>query len=36
MLLRAATISLLAGSLLIGIAQIAQLPPWEGFDETAH
>jgi hypothetical protein len=36
MQLRVATISLLAGSLLIGLAHIAQLPPWEGFDETAH
>jgi hypothetical protein len=27
---------LLTASLLIGIAQIAILPPWEGFDETAH
>jgi hypothetical protein len=25
-----------AGALLIGIAQVAWLPPWEGFDETAH
>jgi hypothetical protein len=36
MLLRLTTISLLAGSLLMGLAHIAQLPPWEGFDETAH
>jgi hypothetical protein len=27
---------LLAGALLLGFAQIALLPPWEGFDETAH
>src|ERR1044072_2726250 len=23
-------------ALLIGLAQVALLPPWEGFDETAH
>jgi hypothetical protein len=28
--------ALLAGALLIGLAQILVLPPWEGFDETAH
>ena len=28
--------ALLLAALLIGIAQIALLPPWEGFDETAH
>jgi hypothetical protein len=33
---RAATAALLAGALLIGLAQVALLPPWEGFDETAH
>jgi hypothetical protein len=27
---------LLAATLLIGLAQVALLPPWEGFDETAH
>ncbi|MBW2146760.1 MAG: hypothetical protein JRI22_07055 [Deltaproteobacteria bacterium] len=27
---------LLSGYLLLGIAHIAALPPWEGFDETAH
>lgn len=27
---------LLAGSLLIGLAHVALLPPFEGFDETAH
>jgi hypothetical protein len=27
---------LLAGHLLLGIAHVAILPPWEGFDETAH
>jgi hypothetical protein len=32
----AAVASLLAASLLIGIAQLAVLPPFEGFDETAH
>lgn len=26
----------LAGHLLLGIGHIAFLPPWEGFDETAH
>ena len=29
-------IALLAAALLIGVAQIAELPPFEGFDETAH
>ena len=33
---RAAVALLLAGSLLLGLAHIALLPPWEGFDETAH
>lgn len=28
--------ALLAGWLLLGAAHIALLPPWEGFDETAH
>jgi hypothetical protein len=28
--------ALLLAALLIGLAQIALLPPWEGFDETAH
>ncbi|PYM60955.1 MAG: hypothetical protein DMD79_14360 [Candidatus Rokuibacteriota bacterium] len=27
---------LLAGHLLLGVAHVAILPPWEGFDETAH
>lgn len=27
---------LLAGHLLLGLAHVAMLPPWEGFDETAH
>ncbi|MBI1209535.1 MAG: phospholipid carrier-dependent glycosyltransferase [Azospirillum sp.] len=27
---------LLAGSLWFGLGQLALLPPWEGFDETAH
>jgi len=27
---------LLAGYLCLGISHIAMLPPWEGFDETAH
>jgi hypothetical protein len=26
----------LAGHLLLGVAHVAILPPWEGFDETAH
>ncbi len=30
------TALLLAASALIGVAHIAFLPPWEGFDETAH
>ena len=30
------TALLLAASALIGVAHIALLPPWEGFDETAH
>jgi uncharacterized membrane protein YeaQ/YmgE (transglycosylase-associated protein family) len=29
-------IALLAAALLIGVAQIAELPPFEGFDEIAH
>jgi len=28
--------ALLLGSLLIGLAQVAMLPPWEGLDEFAH
>lgn len=32
----AVTWLLLAATLLLGLAQIAVLPPWEGFDETAH
>jgi len=27
---------LLASSLILGLAQVSLLPPWEGFDETAH
>src|SRR6516225_9387061 len=27
---------LLAGHFLLGLAHVAMLPPWEGFDETAH
>ena len=33
---RAAVALLLAASLLLGLAHIALLPPWEGFDETGH
>src|SRR5690242_11679896 len=33
---RASVALLLAGSLLLGLAHIALLPPWEGFDETGH
>jgi hypothetical protein len=33
---RFAVVVLLVGTLLIGLAQVASLPPWEGFDETAH
>src|ERR1051325_6381204 len=33
---RAIVALLLAASLLLGLAHIALLPPWEGFDETAH
>jgi hypothetical protein len=33
---RIAAFVLLMGSLLMGFAQVAQLPPWEGFDETTH
>lgn len=29
-------LTLLTGSLLIGMAQVAQTPPFEGFDENAH
>jgi hypothetical protein len=29
-------IALLAAALFIGFAQISELPPFEGFDETAH
>jgi hypothetical protein len=36
MSLRLAAASLLVGALLIGMAQVALLPPWEGIDETAH
>lgn len=32
----AVLLALLAGSLLIGLAQVAQTPPFEGFDENAH
>jgi hypothetical protein len=34
--LRTIATLLLLASLLIGFAQIAMLPPWEGFDETTH
>src|ERR1041384_1114434 len=33
---RASVALLLAASLLLGLAHIALLPPWEGFDETGH
>jgi 4-amino-4-deoxy-L-arabinose transferase-like glycosyltransferase len=33
---RAIVSALLLAALLIGLAQVALLPPWEGFDETAH
>jgi hypothetical protein len=33
---RLATIMLLLGALLLGLAQAAQLAPWEGFDEAGH
>jgi len=33
---RIAAAILLLGSLMVGFAQVAQLPPWEGFDETQH
>ena len=33
---RLVTWLLLAATLLVGVAHIAFLPPWEGFDETAH
>jgi len=35
-MLRRVTFVLLLGSLLLGFAQVAQLPPWEGFDEPGH
>lgn len=31
-----AAVLLLGGWLLVGVAYISTLPPWEGFDETAH
>ena len=31
-----AALWLLAGHLFVGLAHVAVLPPWEGFDETAH
>lgn len=34
--LKLAIAGLLSGHLLLGLAWIAFLPPWEGFDETAH
>src|SRR5690349_2331543 len=34
--MRFGAFALLAGTLLIGFAQILLLPPWEGFAETAH
>jgi hypothetical protein len=34
--LRTDVICLLFAALLLGLAQIGLLPPWEGFDETAH
>jgi len=33
---RAIVSTLLLATLLLGLAQVALLPPWEGFDETAH
>ena len=33
---RRAIVCLLSSWLVLGIAHIALLPPWEGFDETAH
>ena len=33
---RSALLALLVAHLLFGAAQIAMLPPWEGFDETGH
>src|SRR5262245_51957706 len=33
---RAIISTLFLATLLIGLAQVALLPPWEGFDETAH
>ncbi len=35
-MLRRTTIVLLLASLLLGLAQLAQLPPWDGFDEPGH
>jgi hypothetical protein len=34
--LSAAVCCLLAGHFFLGLAHVAALPPWEGFDETAH
>jgi 4-amino-4-deoxy-L-arabinose transferase-like glycosyltransferase len=34
--LRQSVLLILCGHLLLGIGYIAFLPPWEGFDETAH
>jgi hypothetical protein len=34
--LLATIVFLFTGHLLLGVAHIAILPPWEGFDETAH
>lgn len=34
--LRRATLLLFSASLALGVAYISCLPPWEGFDETAH
>ena len=34
--MRYALIMLAAGHLCLGAAHVAMLPPWEGFDETAH
>jgi hypothetical protein len=31
-----AVFCLLAGHLVLGLAHVAMLPPWEGFDETGH
>jgi hypothetical protein len=35
-ILKRSVMFLLFGQLFFGIAHIALLPPWEGFDETAH